>query len=1061
MQTFMKPIIARLAAAAATALALAGCSTERSPLSGMDTDAPSIAISIVGNPDTVDINGTLKVVVDAADNLSLKNVYIFANGDSVKVVRFTSATPRYRDTVEVSLSGMAGNQQVQINGAAEDGNQNVSFSQPRYVVVYDASAPTVSVSAPASGTTYRAGDPIAITVTASDPSGLALMGFQIFQTSQTGAITVLQADSIAYATPQSPLTRTFNTSVLSSLAPGQYELRGFARDFSAHLGVSSPSVYINVLDAIDPGLDFLSPQPDSNVTIQSDITAEVRLTDNVGLRRLSIVGIMTFGDPDLGRVDTVIKFDSVFAPVNTGSPPTTPASFRAGLRDTTIRRLMKPKNAQDTTTGPLYLVARVTDVAGNDSTVIRRVMLVSGPKIDVLRPGAGAVASPGKSIVVELRASDQDGVRTLGYNVTGAFTATRQAPNPAQPPDTLFFVDTLLVPNGIPLTSFTITPFATDNLGQPGSGPSVVVQVLSPTTDNSGPIVYQTLRTRVESDDSVTIRGIDPSGIQLVGYKLIQESTGNLIAQRDSVIGGSFTDVIINMPLSVPQVYVGQKIIIVSHAQDASTAGNWGYSVPTGLTSSQSDSTRAKRDTALVVYGRTFSLPQGGAAADLAVDTLRNRVFISNMTFDRLDVWEGGTERFASRKVAVGADPWGLFVDNSQDTLLVANSAGTNVSRVFIGSSDINAITEIAGRRIKTPNTVVVDLSVAIDANSGRARLTVDSIFDFSDRPQFVAQSISNNIYFSTKPTPSAEDGTLRHYDPNWPVPETQVLWQYGAYGNSGHVAILNHDHVSIKPGITPSISDTIQVCDHSYGLGMPADGFGGQYFCARSHDPFMAVDSLYAQAARVGHVVDIVALGEFDVKSLGLTDTTFVGAGGDRRWIAFGEGNTARAGRVMSVKDPEHIFSDGQAVADLVGNASEKVFGLAINSNSTVGGVRGFEAYFFELDPPLQMRLQGKVNTFDTGAGVAFHPDHTGDASPADVRVAFVASANGTIEIVDSFHYTSRGTLPVRANLFGPIRVTHRFPSDDPSVVLKLFGLTTEGLIVIDIRASDILPLP
>jgi hypothetical protein len=33
--------------------------------------------------------------------------------------------------------------------------------------------------------------------------------------------------------------------------------------------------------------------------------------------------------------------------------------------------------------------------------------------------------------------------------------------------------------------------------------------------------------------------------------------------------------------------------------------------------------------------------------------------------------------------------------------------------------------------------------------------------------------------------------------------------------------------------------------------------------------------------------------------------------------------------------------------------------------------------------------------------------------------------------------------------------------PGDDPAVVLKLFGLTTEGMIVIDIRASDILPLP
>ena len=47
-----------------------------------------------------------------------------------------------------------------------------------------------------------------------------------------------------------------------------------------------------------------------------------------------------------------------------------------------------------------------------------------------------------------------------------------------------------------------------------------------------------------------------------------------------------------------------------------------------------------------------------------------------------------------------------------------------------------------------------------------------------------------------------------------------------------------------------------------------------------------------------------------------------------------------------------------------------------------------------------------------------------------------------------------------MRANLYGPIRVTNRFAGDDPAVVLKLFGLTTEGLIVIDIRAADIRPL-
>ena len=39
------------------------------------------------------------------------------------------------------------------------------------------------------------------------------------------------------------------------------------------------------------------------------------------------------------------------------------------------------------------------------------------------------------------------------------------------------------------------------------------------------------------------------------------------------------------------------------------------------------------------------------------------------------------------------------------------------------------------------------------------------------------------------------------------------------------------------------------------------------------------------------------------------------------------------------------------------------------------------------------------------------------------------MASANGTIEIVDTYHYINRGSLPVRASLYGPIRVTLPMP--------------------------------
>ena len=76
--------------------------------------------------------------------------------------------------------------------------------------------------------------------------------------------------------------------------------------------------------------------------------------------------------------------------------------------------------------------------------------------------------------------------------------------------------------------------------------------------------------------------------------------------------------------------------------------------------------------------------------------------------------------------------------------------------------------------------------------------------------------------------------------------------------------------------------------------------------------------------------------------------------------------------------------------------------------------------------------------------------------------RLAFVASANGTIEAVDIAYYDFvRGALATKFNLYGPLRASLPFPGDDPSIVLKLFGVSSTGLVVIDVTAADIKPGP
>jgi hypothetical protein len=201
------------------------------------------------------------------------------------------------------------------------------------------------------------------------------------------------------------------------------------------------------------------------------------------------------------------------------------------------------------------------------------------------------------------------------------------------------------------------------------------------------------------------------------------------------------------------------------------------------------------------------------------------------------------------------------------------------------------------------------------------------------------------------------------------------------------------------------------------------------------------------------------------DVNSLKLTDTTFVAAAGNRQWVAFGEGNTGTAGRLIMVADSTgpipQFFSPLVTIADMSDNASEHVFGIAMDLNGLTVAAHGLQSYFGAVSDPFHLRLQGKYDSFDDGAGVAFHPMANGTLTPQDKRLAFVGAASGVIEIVDVAYYINRGKLPLRNPIYGPLRASLPMPGDDPSVVLKLFAVTQQGLVVVDLTANDIKPGP
>jgi hypothetical protein len=159
---------------------------------------------------------------------------------------------------------------------------------------------------------------------------------------------------------------------------------------------------------------------------------------------------------------------------------------------------------------------------------------------------------------------------------------------------------------------------------------------------------------------------------------------------------------------------------------------------------------------------------------------------------------------------------------------------------------------------------------------------------------------------------------------------------------------------------------------------------------------------------------------------------------------------------------DPNNLFfSPGIDVADIMDNASEPVFGLGIDKHGKTLAVHGAQSYFASVEYPFHLRLQGKYNSLDDGAGVAFHPLSDGRFTPEPSRLAFIASATGEIEVMDVAYFINRGRLPLKYPIYGPLRASLPMPGDDPATILKLFALTQRGLIVIDVTQADIKPGP
>jgi hypothetical protein len=404
-----------------------------------------------------------------------------------------------------------------------------------------------------------------------------------------------------------------------------------------------------------------------------------------------------------------------------------------------------------------------------------------------------------------------------------------------------------------------------------------------------------------------------------------------------------------------------------------------------------------------------------------------------------------------------------LFLNVAEDTLIVANSGGTNLSFVSLDGTPA----EDGQRRLFTPNDVLFELTEQIV--SGVIRYTGE-FFDFSDRPMFVAQDSRGRLLYSTRPTGTAPDGSIRRVDEDpdpgstADLPEVTFLFVGNAVDDSDNkISIARVDSMFIIPG-GASPSDAVRIFDHEPGFPQNILDSGVQPLGN-------AVATLQAAGSDV-----FSARGAWVLDEVGLSDTTFMAASRNRRHVAFGEGAAAPTGRIIIWNAEEAggfgSLSSPTEVADILSNASEVVNGIGLNQDGSLGVARGqLGAYFFTggNDPVGDLRLQGTFleGLQDGGAGATFHPLHDTARESNSTTIAFVGTKRQTIKAIDTFHFFEIGEIFIRDDIAGPLRASLPFatdnagrtcPGDPKCVVLKLFGVTgAGGVVVVNVRAEDV----
>lgn len=869
-------------------------------------------------------------------------------------------------------------------------------------------------------------------------------------------------------------------------------------------------------DREGPSVEIQDPQEPAASPIGDSLLIRARIQDDVGVDSVVFMGLSFRGDPDLGTDTTIVRFEPKVVHLS------------APARDTVLTRYVMP--SLDTIREDASIFVLAYDTKGNIGTDSTSLVL-GGPRVELLNIEENQTFQAGLTVALRVRAQDPQLIRQLRVEFDGVVSDTVVIP--VDPPLDSITVDTIFNLPASVQGDMSITARALNMLDVEGQdGPFMVNVTLSGQADTIAPrlSVDMTSLERLETRDSLFVEieardNTQGSGIARTGYTVlgISPSRNDTVVMTDEAnyspprtgnLRASFNLRVFNVDtLTLPDT-----LIYEVHAYAVDQDGNCAAAIVAdslqalscdngALGGTMADGLAGSRIKRTVVAGRTVLLPNGGTVLDAVVDTVRRNLLMANIDRDQVEVFRLQAEEFMT-PIAIGSEPWGLDIAENLDTLVVANSGGTNLSNIYLGDATGMGAREDVGRRLYTPDVVLYEIERKVDA-LGRLRYINYFIPNyrppgFSDRPQYLAVDSVGRRLYSTKTTTNGDWGTIRKawVPAGQPDVEVKLFLDHAQLTDAGDFTALGHiDDVNI---VSVTIADTINGGSTQTDRVYLIDHTPGNRAATITNAAPEAVETAAQEISGLGSDV-VWGTGRWDVSSLGFKDTTYVSRSGDRGWVVFGEGARSPLGRVIMFDAGGDSVSHKVSVADIMSNADETVQGIGLNQDGTLGVARGFQAYFFTPD----LRTQGMADLPLGGAGAALHPLHAdypslyntdGNYYP-DTHLAFLGTGNRTIEIIDAFHFNLLGRIHIRDVVIGPLKATLPFPEDnagracattpvvnrngqvvgnaidifadadgnnpypvdatteDSCIVLKLFGTTSSGgVVVVDVRKRDIL---